>query len=844
MSFFFFKQNTSFAKDITEGDKVQIVDKSTVVPSKYKFIAQFNKNKSKVIPFGLKADYITSKPPNSIPYVSFSPKLNSSLKGKFGVTYTNVGRYEDKEIDLKITIMDWESYITNDSGKISFKTEGIAENVQGYNFVDQKWEYYEHGTNKKIKINGYMTINDIDAAQGVKFDKSTSTAINSILVDSSTKGFLSYSKTNGEIRLFESNNIASETLDIWAMATVLYEELDTIRFKWERDYYKTANKPTKVYEKEYADGEYFGYIAKKPARTELLDPFKTIQVNDQESAEKLNISVDKTFKYNLYHQVPDEWEEFYYADYTITDTINNQLEIKAVKVLDEEEKDVTSLFDNKTSGNNIKFVAKKTSLKRSSFYNHTYKVVVEVKVKNSTNLSDAVKNGKVSFSNMFNVSTDKFNKKSNNVTADLYERKIDVWHISKIDQSTIEHTTDKLFDGDSYSYSSKENFKKGAYTYIPAPKENKKGVINGKDIELKFYYQLPLIDVNLKHIKIYTGNANKGLPVKLEITQEYPFGKDIPDLANNSIKIELYEKNSDKALISKEYKLNKIPTKIDDWIISKNLIKDTHKNYLVKILGVDNKTIASSHPEIDTDGYTASEKSFNVNAGDTDKISYKGVVMTEREVLKNMNVHYETLAIPVNKLPKKKTGYGFELKSEVTYQNDLATQFYVKVEALVDNRLIDSYLTYKQQENYNKVPLDQTQKSVSTDEKTTKSTFELPHVFVEQNTGYLFSDTQVRDNDSRIKYELKDGMRKIYTPIWSELGNYDVKLQSIDPIGVNEVTFKINDKLNLYAFMYATIDSKTLDDDEILIEPIDPRDPFPNGLPSGWTKSDLDWFKN
>ncbi|MGG4263781.1 hypothetical protein [Peribacillus simplex] len=835
-------ESITYAMDITKGDKVVVVDKNTTVPSKYKFIAQFNKSKTKVTPFGLTATNTSSL--GGVSYLSLNPGSDTSLKGKFGVMYTNIGHYEDKDIDLKITVLDWKRYINNNSGKISFKLTGIGENNQGFDYVDQKWEFFESGTNKKIKINGYMTINDIDSRQGIRFDKVTSNSIGDILVDPSTKGFLSYSNTNGEIAIYEENGILSDSNDLFAMATVLFDDLDTIRFKWERDFKKTTTNVNKVYDASLADGEYFGYLAKKPARTEILEPSKTIESNGTES-ETMNISSNKSFNFNLYHQVPDEWSEFYYDNYSITDTIDNRLVIQSVSVLNQENKNVTSYFNNKTNGNSINLVAKSSNIKSSSFYNNIYKVVVTVKVKSSSDLVNDVKNNKVSIDNVFTVTTNSKSKKSNQVTANLIQRKIDVWHLDKIDQSTLEHTSGYLFDGDSYDYSTKDNFKKGDYAYIASPKETKKGIIDGENIDLKFFYLLPLIDVNMKHIQIYTDNAEKGLPVKLKLTRVFPNGTNIPEVANKKLKIELYEQNSINALISKEYTLKDVPLSIDDWIIPKNkLVKDTHKNYVAKISEINNKDIVSSHPEINTDGYSSSEKSFKVDAANNSKISYKGVVMTEREITENMAVHYETLTIPLNKLPRQKTGYGFELKTEMNYQNDLAMNFEIKVESLVDKRLIDSYLSFQQQDNYNVVPLEQTNKTISPDKKSINYIFELPHVNVEQKTGYLFSDNQVAANDHHITYKLKDGMRKLYTPIWSDLGNYNVFLQSIEPIGVNKVTFQVSDKLNLYAYMFGTIGSETLEDDEILIEPIDPKNPFPEGIPSGWTKSDQEWFKN
>lgn len=831
---------TILTKPVEAADKVQIVDKDTTISAKYKFIAQFNKSKTKVIPFGLEASKIMSES-GKTPYLSFNPKNNNSLKGKFGVIYENVGRYEDKEIDLKITVLDWKRFGNNDSGKISFQLNNIGENNQAYYYVDQKWEFYESGTDNKVSVSGYMTINDIDSLQGVRFSEETSKGIKNILVEESAENFLSFSNTNGELAIYDDNYVLTDTNDPKAMATILYEDLDTLRFKWERNFDRSTNNPDKVFDPNISDGEYFGYIAKKPAKTELIDPIKTIEVNGEESQE-LDISKDKTFTFNLYHQVTDEWSNFYYNDYLINDKIDNRLSIESIRVENEEGKDVTSYFDNQTQGNNVKLAAKLEILQKSYFYNNNYKVIVNVKVKELDSLLKDVHNGKVTFDNVFTVTSGNTSKHSNKVRGILHQREIEVWHLDKINNSTLEHITTKAFDGDNYSYSSKKDFTRDNYSYMPTPEETKEGKVNGKDIELKFYYQMPLIDVSMKHIQIYTDDSTKGLPIRLKINRDYIYGKDIPELTKGKVKIELFERDSSKALIHKEYALRDIPASIEDWIIPKEgLIKNSHKNYVVKVSGIDNKEIVSSNPEINTDGYTSSERQFEVN--ESGKLKYKGVVMTEREINKEMEKHYESVIFHNDSLEAQKTGYGFSVNATLEYINDLKTGTDIKINTKVNSNLIDSYLNYRSENGYTNIDLDKVSTDKSFDDKKYVYQFQLPHVNVEKETGYLFTDEQVSDEDANITKELKSGGRKLYVPIWADLKDYDIYVESTKPIGVNRIMFSAEKNLNVYAYMFATIGSDTIDQDEILIEPINLENPFPEGRPEGWSQSDEEWLK-
>ncbi|PEM46898.1 fusion protein (includes pXO2-28-29-30), partial [Bacillus wiedmannii] len=240
---------------------------------------------------------------------------------------------------------------------------------------------------------------------------------------------------------------------------------------------------------------------------------------------------------------------------------------------------------------------------------------------------------------------------------------------------------------------------------------------------------------------------------------------------------------------------------------------------------------------------TSSEETVKANAKGSMELKYKGVIMTEREVGKEMEVFYETLTVPLKQLPKQKTGYGFELKTEASYNNELAIAYDIKANALVDKRLVDSYLNYEKKGEQVFVPLEETKKTGSADKNKTDFLFELPHMNVEQKTGNLFTDQQVKEHDSRIKNAIKDGKRKLYVPIWADLGEYDIFVVSGAPIGANKINFEITQPLQLYAYMYGTMGSKTLKDDELLIEPVDPKNPFSNGRPSDWSDEDLAWLK-
>lgn len=348
-------------------------------------------------------------------------------------------------------------------------------------------------------------------------------------------------------------------------------------------------------------------------------------------------------------------------------------------------------------------------------------------------------------------------------------------------------------------------------------------------------------NLGLRKIRIDTAPAESGLPVIIRLDKDIMY----EDSKKEKLVVNLYDKADNKLVGSKTYTIEELPEEIKFKVDPKFLKKNNKRNYEVQFEKVNSESIhiLDGKGKVDTDGYTSSEEMIKVNAKESTELKYKGVIMTEREVGKEMEVFYETLTIPLKQLPKQKTGYGFGLKTEASYNNELAVSYDIKTSALVNKKLIDSHLNYEQKEGNIFVPLEETNKNVSSDKRNTDFTFELPHINVEQKTGNLFTDQQVKDKDSRIKNAIKDGKRKLYAPIWADLGDYNNVVKSELPIGANKVNFEIVQPLHLYAYMYGTIGSDTLKDDEILLEPVDPKNPFSNGKPPGWSDEDVAWLK-
>jgi hypothetical protein len=355
----------------------------------------------------------------------------------------------------------------------------------------------------------------------------------------------------------------------------------------------------------------------------------------------------------------------------------------------------------------------------------------------------------------------------------------------------------------------------------------------------------PPIRIGFNKIQIYTDKADKGLPVTLSVDLQI----NDPEAISEKLTLSLLEKDSNKKVYSKELSIEQLRNGVSFTIPSSNLRKNHKENYVALFENFDDKMIEvlADSSSINTDGYTSSETILSKDMNNPlEDLSYKGVVMTERTIGKEMVKYYETLTIKNEKLGRSKTGYGREMNQDVIYSNDLKNMNYkIGSKVFVSSELIDSYLSYPIKDNEAVIELVSKSKTTSSDGKTLTQKLALPKVHVERKTGALFSETQKVNHDSRIQYELLDGGNKLYIPIWLDtLGEYNVRYESIEPIGANKVTFKVNDNLDIFAYMYASIGSDTIEDDEILIEPVNLHNPFPNGLPDGWTNADKDWLQN
>lgn len=417
-------------------------------------------------------------------------------------------------------------------------------------------------------------------------------------------------------------------------------------------------------------------------------------------------------------------------------------------------------------------------------------------------------------------------------------------HIRHIDNRTgrlISESNDQMMRNSKYCYMPSKNLTCKGYTYRPVSEDVFEGTISNKNLEFSFYYDIPLAEIGLKSVQIHTVPSDTDLEVETCI-DKIPtiYDLSVPDMQRAMITISLYD---GKDLIErKSFNLKNLPKDLSFLVPSELLSDNQSKMYYVRLEGFDeNQVIILPQAfELGTLGYTSSRKQISANPASQREISYSGVIMTKHTAGTPMKEYFERFKISVPKIEKERTGYGFEMPVNFEYSNEMEEKYSTDFSFSVPECMVDDYIPYVIKNNTATADLEKTAENILNKQVNRK--YEFPHVNVEMLSGKLFSDQQIASHDSRrnYEYEVIDGGRKFYTPIWSTVGKYPTKLENKTPIGVNEVDITFNDEIELFAHMICHMDSPTIEDDAILWTLMDEADPV---FPKSWSYENIRIFK-
>lgn len=840
----------------TEGDVLNhatVPTSSDRVSNKYSTIAMFNKGVSKMVLTG-----VSTVTTNKGTKVIVDPA--STLKGKIKATYTQVATYKGRELDLEMKVVDWKNAGFEGGMWFKFNPGSISFTQGGYEYIDIESTYRYHDTGEVATdlTGSYMTVNDFDSNQFMSFDSAMMGNIDKMYAytkDTRVSYWTSGAYTNIGARYWD----AIEPDDEKGILTFLVSGYE-FDFRWHKDYTRPSASNTSYNFNQEVDymneesGQYFGYIAKKPARTEMAEPAKTIVKSDGTRVKSNTVNAGSSFTYGIHHAIPDEYEKFYYSSYRLRDTVPTGVDITDVTIENASDEDVTNLFTVSRSGQSVTATAKTATLASPDFYGQTYNVFIKVKVKDWQDLeTQANGNHTFNLSNTAYAKVDSNELPSNPVTTKVVMPwNVTVKHVHKKSSKLLATETVKRFDGEGYNFSPRTDLKNAdGYSYIPTDDRDVSGTVNGGDVTVTIYYDLPIGDYGIKRVEIFTKPNDDATGLLTNVTLDPKWIEALTDnerdaaLADKTITLTVTDITKGEIALTKTVKLSSLT----DYEIKTALpvkksgitpYDDGEKRMYSYKLSSTDPYIVARNMKLDLNGFTSSRERLY----GSENASYTGPVMVERDLGKAQKINNETVTVDVPKPSPVKTGYGIPFKAGVTYANDIKTIPHggYTVAFYADKRLIDSYLPYTTSSvNVTKTASETLARMVMSGTTKTVDTgnaqaYELPVTMVESPTGYLFTPAQVAANDSRITGDVKDGGRKLYVPTWlDDLGDYRYVVRSADnALGANLVSFTMADKVNVEAYMFSHTDSKTQDKDELLLLP---------KLGKDATEANDPWFK-
>lgn len=290
-------------------------------------------------------------------------RLNNSNKGKIGVWYRNIGEYNGKMLDLKITVLDW-SEIRNpwtvDSVRgtltgypaIMFHKHDIEINPTSFAIKNTKYKFelYDKSGNLE-KVNMHWNVYDLDDAQYIQTDD----LYHSYL---SQDTWLSVSGN----KIYAPYNQDSTPYETKAMTTVLIDNKSSFIFGFSAQQYDnndfSSTKKTKTWHTIQMSGE-------------SLAPFTT--PTPIKSATSV-VHKSEDLIYNIDFTVPQQPSEYLYSKFVLSDTLPKGVKYKSYSVTNDAGSNVTSDFAASLNGQNLTLTVKSPSA--SNFYYKSYKLTI------------------------------------------------------------------------------------------------------------------------------------------------------------------------------------------------------------------------------------------------------------------------------------------------------------------------------------------------------------------------------------------------------------------------------------------------------------------------------------
>ncbi len=416
-----------------------------------------------------------------------------------------------------------------------------------------------------------------------------------------------------------------------------------------------------------------------------------------------------------------------------------------------------------------------------------------------------------------------------------YERPriIELLHYDNDSKELI--TTDiypqRIYDTDGYdiySYADEElkyrhNANDTTYFYYPLDPYNggarsrQTGQVDVEKVDiprntftLRFYYTKPALDLGINYIRIDTDTIANGAPVALEFDHQVIVPERWKD---NDVTLTVYDRDANIKLYEVT-DLDVVPLLDGKKLLLDNqhIGKGGSAIYEAVLTTNDKQKLVTgfaTQSGLDTNAHTASERVVKGESIQDSNMTFKyeGVAMTDRVLGQDVVEHMEYMTATIQPTVNMISGYGYNLTHELTFATEVDDHEIPSIKATSYAHPNISEGDYELKDGLHVIePIHKNRDS----ELSRETVFDMPKVYVNRKDG----DISLTNDDNRV-----EGHRKAYSPIWIDrLGAYTYNLKT-NRFGRNQVSFDLDNEVNIDAYMFGHIDSETLDDDALLITP-------------------------
>lgn len=403
--------------DITNSNKVT---KDTAIPEKYSFSMEYSTDDNLAIISGgvnvpdrvanawgandesqQKSWYTAGVDTSNKPSLAVD-----SIKNNYSIRYNKVGVYKGKTVDLKVTVVDFETTpnpenISDREPVISFSNlDGtIAASVLDVKWLQLKLDFYETGTTTPITVAGNVTYWDVDNDQGVVLDN------NNKGIYATRSSQLKISTISGDNYVFDASHQNSgtsigddESLG-YAFSEVFEGASITRIFTFGTPVSNNWGSP------RTARGG-IAFFSQSVTGTKLPEPVKKVSTTTP--------TVGQEYTYTITQQIPNSIESYYYSSFNIKDTFESVItpNTNGITIVNEKGTNVKDNFNISKSGNIVTIAAKASYLSSDAFYGHTYTIRIPASINSGANLTSYKSDNTYKIPNKAISTTDKYEVES------------------------------------------------------------------------------------------------------------------------------------------------------------------------------------------------------------------------------------------------------------------------------------------------------------------------------------------------------------------------------------------------------------------------------------------------